>query len=266
MLYPRLIPSLLVNSDRELVKTTYFENANYIGDPLNAAYIFSNFEVDELLVLDIDASKQERCIPLDFVESISNFTKVPLTIGGGIKDLNQIHDILSLGVERIAISSILSKNFEILNQASTMYGSSSISVIINAYINKRGDFVGIFGRPDISKKHYPINEISYLCQENGAGEIIINCINREGTRKGFNINLMQSLNETLSIPLVALGGCGKIDHINELIKKTPISGISCGTFFVYANESSQVLLNYEPTAKWLKDNFKEFKEIYKNEF
>ena len=265
MLYPRLIPSLLVNSKQELVKTTYFENENYIGDPLNAAYIFSNFEVDELMVLDIYASQQERCIPLDFVKSIANFTKVPLTIGGGIKNLNQIHDILSLGVERIAISSILSKNFEILNQASTMYGSSSITVIINAYKNKDGDFVGIFGRPDISKKHYPIEEISLLCQENGAGEIIVNCINREGTRKGYDIKLMKSLNKNLSIPLVALGGCGEIDHINELIKATPISGIACGTFFIYANDSSQVLLNYEPIAKWLKDNYKQYAEIYKNE-
>ena len=137
MLYPRLIPSLLVNSKQELVKTIRFKEENYLGDPLNAAYIFSGFEADELLVLDIDASKNKRCISFEFVKSLATFTKVPLTVGGGISNLDQIHDILSLGVERIALSNALSDNLNLLKQAANNYGSSSISVIINTFKNKK---------------------------------------------------------------------------------------------------------------------------------
>ena len=262
MLYPRLIPSLLVNEKQELVKTICFKDRNYLGEPLNTAYIFSAFEADELLVLDIDASKNKKCISLDFIKSLSTFTKVPLTVGGGISNLDQIHDILSLGVERIALSSSLNYCFELLNNSVNCYGSSSISVIVNTFKNIEGELIGCFGRPELSKKFYPINEICRLCENNGAGEIVINQIDHEGTRKGFDINLMRALNEELSIPLVALGGCGSKEHISDLLKKTPISGISCGTFFVYAPETSQVLLNYTSTSTWLKENSKQFIEIH----
>tara|TARA_B100001989_G_scaffold204922_1_gene153489 strand:- start:17 stop:811 length:795 start_codon:yes stop_codon:yes gene_type:complete len=263
MLYPRLIPSLLVNEKQELVKTICFNDRNYLGEPLNTAYIFSAFEADELLVLDIDASKNKKCISLDFVKSLSTFTKVPLTVGGGVSNLDQIYEILSLGVERIALSSALNDDFKLLNKAANSYGSSSISVIVNTYRNNSGELMACFGRPEFSRKFYPINEICKKCEDFGAGELVINHIDNEGTRKGFDVNLMQDLNEKVSIPLVALGGCGSKKHISDLLKKTPISGISCGTFFVYAPETSQVLLNYTSTSTWLKENFKQFIEIYK---
>lgn len=263
MLYPRLIPSLLVNENQELVKTICFKDRNYLGEPLNTAYIFSSFEADELLVLDIDASKNKKCISLDFVKSLSNFTKVPLTVGGGVSNLDQIYNILSLGVERISLSNALNDNFNLLNEAVNSYGSSSISVIVNTFRNNIGELIACFGRPEVSRTFYPIDEICEKCEDYGAGELIINQIDHEGTRKGFDIKLMQDLNEKVSIPLVALGGCGSKEHISDLLKRTPISGISCGTFFVYAKETSQVLLNYNATSNWLKENFHQFKDIYK---
>ena len=263
MLYPRLIPSLLVNSNQELVKTICFQNRNYLGEPLNTAYIFSAFEADEILVLDIDASRNKKCISTDFVHSLSTFTKVPLTVGGGISSLDQIHDILSMGVERITLSNSLNSNFNLLYDAANNYGSSSISVIINTFRSVKGKLVGCFGRPELSKDFHPIQEICQRCEDKGAGEIVINQVDLEGTRKGFDINLMKNLNEKLSIPLVALGGCGEIKHISDLLASTPISGISCGTFFVYAPKTSQVLLNYNSTSKWLKENFNQFKDSYK---
>ena len=262
MLYPRLIPSLLVNEKQELVKTICFNDRNYLGEPLNTAHIFGGFEADELLVLDIDASKNKKCISLDFIKSLSTFTKVPLTVGGGISNLDLIHDILSLGVERIALSSSLNCNFELLKNSVNSYGSSSISVIINTFRNTEGELMGCFGRPELSKQFHPINEICRRCEDYGAGEIVINQIDHEGTRKGFDINLMKDLNKELSIPLVALGGCGSTEHISELMQSTPISGIACGTFFVYAQETKQVLLNYASTSTWLKKNFNQFKDIY----
>ena len=255
MLYPRLIPSLLINSKKELVKTKVFKNQHYIGDPLNAAYIFSGFEADELFVLDIDASKNKKCISLDFVKSLSTFTKVPLTVGGGITNLNQINTILSLGVEKIALSNILSEDFNLLQKASNSYGASSITVVINSLRKDNGKIVGYFGRPRSSNISFPINDLTKKCQDNGAGEIVINRVDIEGTKQGFDVDLMSSLNEKLSIPLVALGGCGKLKHIEDLISKTRISGIACGSFFVYAEDSQEVLLSYETASKWLKNYF-----------
>lgn len=263
MLYPRLIPSLLVNSKRELVKTIKFSKPKYLGEPLNTAFIFSGFEADELIVLDIDASKNKKCISLNFVESLSSFTNVPLTIGGGISNLEQIHKILSLGVERVALSNCLSNDFTVLNDSANIYGSSSIAVIINTFKNEDDQILGSFGRPDLCSNYFPIKEICKECQESGAGEIIINQIDHEGTRKGFDTKLMKELNQSLSIPLVALGGCGKIEHIHELLKSTPISGISCGSFFVYSPDTSEVLLSYDSASKWLKNNFEKYINSYK---
>ena len=170
MLYPRLIPSLLVNEKQELVKTICFKNRNYLGEPLNIAHIFSAFEADELLVLDIDASKNKKCISLDFVKSLSTFTKVPLTVGGGISNLDQIYEILSLGVERMALSSALNDDFRLLNKAANSCGSSSISVIVNTYRSKIGELMACFGRPELSRKFYPlmkfVKNVKIVEQEN----------------------------------------------------------------------------------------------------
>lgn len=246
MLRPRLITSLLVDNNMHLVKTTCFKDRNYIGDPLNAAYIFSDFEVDELLVLDIDASQKNNHIKYDFVEALSHFTTVPLTVGGGISKLDQIHDLLALGVERIAISETLAYDFRFLEEAANRFGSSSITVIIN--VKRESNYIAKFGR---FNNKQDIFSLSKKCQEAGAGELVINHMDKEGTFSGFDINLFKTLNEYLSIPIVALGGCGCVSHIEELLQATPISGIACGSHFVYAPGTRDVLLNYSDTSYFM---------------
>tara|TARA_Y100001968_G_scaffold311645_1_gene333959 strand:+ start:776 stop:1537 length:762 start_codon:yes stop_codon:yes gene_type:complete len=250
MLRPRLITSLLVDRNLHLVKTTRFVERNYIGDPLNAAYIFSNFEVDELIVLDIDASKYSTHIKFDFVKALSHFTTVPLTVGGGIRSIDEIHDLLALGVERIAISESLASNFRFLEEATNRFGSSSISVILN--VQKNGRYITKFGR---FTSNEDLTTISKRCQDAGAGELVINQVDREGTLSGFDIDLYKSLNAELTIPIVALGGCGNVKHIQELLSATPISGIACGSHFVYEEGTSEVLLNYCDTSSFVNKLF-----------
>ena len=125
MLRKRLIVSLLIDDDCHLVNTINFSKRKYIGDPLNAAYIYSHYEVDELLVLDIDATKGERCIPYEFVKALSNFTTVPLTIGGGIGKLDQIQHVLSFGVEKVVIGENIKHDFSFIKEASNKFGSCS---------------------------------------------------------------------------------------------------------------------------------------------
>ena len=243
MLRTRLIVSLLVDSELHLIKTKKFKERNYIGDPLNAAHVFSNFEVDELIVLDIDANKNNRSIPYEFIKALSNFTTVPLTVGGGISSIKQIKEILSYGVEKVAISQFLNKDFRFLEEATHRFGTSSISVIVNVKKDSNNNYQAFLG----STKGKPNNlfDLAHRCQASGAGELIINNVDYDGKKMGFDIELMTQLNNKVVIPIVALGGCGKVDHIKNLIQKTPVSGVACSSLFIYANEQNNVLLKYQ---------------------
>lgn len=259
MLIPRLIPTLLVDSNLNLVKTKKFKERNYIGDPLNSAYIFSGFEADELVVLDIDASPMKRAISYEFVKALATFTTVPLCVGGGISNLDQIKNLLALGVEKVALSESLNSNFKLLEEASNRFGSSSITVIINCFKDNQFSYKGSFGLPR-SNSSKRIDIITRECQDAGAGELIINNINLEGSKKGYDFSLMKTLNEKLTIPLIALGGCGNLKHIEDLLSASPLSGVACGSFLIYAPQTSQVLLSYPDKSTWLKNNFANFKK------
>lgn len=244
MLNPRIITSLLIDSNKNLVKTINFDNRKYIGDPFNASYIFSNYEVDELLILDIDASRFDKSISYDFVESLTNFTNIPLTIGGGIKDIDQIQRILSLGVERVVLSNYLNQNFNFLLDAVNEFGSSTISVAVNITKRNKNKYYGYFGAPNKYKKPYPLLDIIKMIEEVGAGELIINNVDKDGLMNGFDIPILEKINKYAHIPVVGLGGCGKKEHIKKLLNKVKLSGIACGSFFIYAPDSQEVLLKY----------------------
>ena len=262
MLPPRLIPTLLVDSQLHLVKTTQFGSRHYLGDPLNAAYVFSGFEVDELIVLDIDATAQRRSIPLTFVAALARFTSVPLTVGGGITTLEQIHDLVALGVEKVALSSALTQDFSFLERAVDHFGSSTISVILNVQSQSNGLSLAWYGRPDSASTSAgrPLEELSLACERAGAGELVIQAVDRDGQRQGFAVSALAELNRDLCIPIVALGGCGHQRHISELLQASPLSGVASGSLFVYAPDSQQVLLNYPLCHSWLQRQLPQFQE------
>ncbi len=242
MLRTRLIVCLLIDENLHLINTKNFIKNNYLGDPLNAAYIFSNYEVDELLVLDIEASKKDKSISYEFIKALSNFTTVPLTVGGGISNLQQIQDILSFGVEKVVIGKNLKYDYSFLREASNRFGSSSISAVLNVKELNNGEYLLFMGDNKIHNSNI-INE-ALSCQNAGAGELIINDIDRDGSRRGLNIELMKMLNSKLSIPIVAMGGCGNNFHITELLEEIPLSGIAASSIFVYAPGTDKVLLKY----------------------
>jgi cyclase len=265
MLQPRLIPVLLVDGQLQLVKTTGFSERHYLGDPLNAAYVFSGFEVDELMVLDVDASTQGRSIPLPFVAALARFTSVPLTVGGGITSLDQIHDLLALGVEKVSLSAVLSRSFSFLQQAADRFGSSTISVILNVRSHGEDPALAWFGRPDAAAAGpgQPLAQLALACQQAGAGEVVIQAADRDGHRHGYAVALLADLNRELTIPLVALGGCGSHNHMAELLAATPLSGVAAGSMFVYAPGSQQVLLHYMPSYLWLQQQLPALQETWR---
>lgn len=257
MLETRLIPVLLVDGQGHLVKTISFSDRNYLGDPLNAAYVFSGFEVDELIVLDIDATPNGRSISPQFVESLASFARVPLCVGGGIHTLEQIHELLSLGVEKVALSAFLDQDFSFLRSACERFGSSTISVVLNCLgesqmTNEVSATKACFGRPDLSTNIHSLLDIILACQESGAGELILNHVERDGTRVGYASDAIAAVNARVTIPVVALGGCGKPQHLSDMLQQSRLSGLAAGSLFVYASDTSQVLLNYTTTNNWLK--------------
>ena len=243
MLIPRILPCLLIDSSQHLVKTISFDIRTYIGDPLNAAYLFSSFEADEILVLDIDASTERRSIRLDFVKELARFASVPLTIGGGITSLQIIEDIISLGVERVALSSALASHPALLNDAISHFGSSSIVVIINVVTSSDGIYFARFGK-ELSSPLIPLDEAINFCQTNGAGEIVLHDVNRDGTRLGFNNYLFSEYAKNCDIPVIALGGGSTQLDVQELFNSSNIAAAALGSSFVYAPNTSQVLINY----------------------
>lgn len=247
MLQTRLIPSLLVDRNLHLVKTKQFTDRHYLGDPLNAAYVYSGYEVDELLVLDIDATPLRRSISLNFVEALARFTRVPLTVGGGIRTISEIQDLLALGVERVVLGAALAHDFDFLRQAADRFGSSTISVVVNVLKMPNGSVRGYFGR-DGKAQALPLVEFACACEAAGAGEVVVYDVEREGMREGFDLSIFSALNDALTIPLVALGGCGSEGHIEALINTTPVSGIAVGSQLVYAPGTQEVLLNYPHPA------------------
>jgi len=243
MLYPRIIPNLLIHK-KGLVKTVRFKDAKYVGDPINAVKIFNEKEVDELFVVDIDASVCGHEPDYKMIENLANECRMPLCYGGGIKTIEQALQIFSLGVEKIAISSLAVEDPAIIAELSERVGNQSVVVVLDVKNKTFGTKYELFIHN--GKKGTGINPIEFAVkmQECGAGEIVLNSIDHDGVMKGFNVNLIQKISEVIRIPLTVLGGAGTIEDIGELIKENGIIGIAVGSFFVFKGKYKAVLINY----------------------
>ena len=243
MLKPRIIPCLLIDSAQHLVKTICFDSRKYIGDPLNAVYLFSAFNVDEIILLDIDASPENRSIRLDFIKSLGCFASAPISIGGGISTISEIEEVISLGVERVVLSSVLAHEPYFLKSASREFGSSTIAVIINIVLSDCVNLLARFGT-DPNSPLFPIDKAIRFCEENGAGEIILYDTTRDGTRSGFNIDLFTQYASSTYLPVIALGGGSTPSDLKALFDCSSVSAAALGSAFIYAPDTFQVLVNY----------------------
>tara|TARA_B110000879_G_C11129535_1_gene495385 strand:+ start:647 stop:1414 length:768 start_codon:yes stop_codon:yes gene_type:complete len=242
MLRPRIIPSLLLH-DKGLVKTVNFKSPKYIGDPINAVRIFNEKQVDELAFFDIDASILNKEPDYILIEKLANQSRMPLCYGGGVKTVEQAQKIFGLGIEKIALSSAVIKNPNLVTQIADRVGSQSVIVVLD--IKKK-----IFGGYEIythnGKKSNGINPFKFAneLEQLGAGEIIINSIDQDGIMKGYDMNLIDKIAESISIPLTVLGGAGSLTDIEKVIKKHGIIGVAAGSLFVFKGKYKAVLINY----------------------
>ena len=242
MLRPRIIPSLLIQ-DNGLVKTVNFKNPKYVGDPINAVRIFNEKEVDELAIFDIDATAKGLEPNYSLIERIANQSRMPLCYGGGVKTVEQAQKIFGLGIEKIALSSAVLHNPELITQIANRVGAQSVIVVLDV---KKKLFGGYEVYSHNGKKSTGINPFDFAekAQRLGAGEIIINSIDQDGVMKGFDMNLIDKVRDKISLPLTVLGGAGELQHIQQVIHKHGVIGVAAGSLFVFKGVYKAVLINY----------------------
>jgi cyclase len=242
MLNPRITPCLLVHN-KGLVKTVKFKDSKYVGDPINAVKIFNEKEVDELVVFDIDATIENRGPDYKLIENLANECRMPLCYGGGIKTVSQAQRILSLGVEKIAISSAVFDNPNLIQEISSQVGNQSVVVVFD--VKKK-----LFGGYDLythnAKNKIKLDLIGLVekVQELGAGEIIINSIDNDGMMKGYDLDLINKIKNKTNVPMTVLGGAGALEDISQVIDKFGIIGCAAGSLFVFKGKYKAVLINY----------------------
>lgn len=242
MYRPRVIPTLLLKGDG-LVKSVKFKDYNYIGDPINAVKIFNDLRVDELVFLDIEATKEGRCISVDFVKDVGDEANMPFAVGGGIKTLEQIQQLISAGAEKVIITTEATQNPDFIAKAAETFGSSTIVVGIDVKKKWLGG-QKVWSHAGTKAGNYTPIEFAQLMEQKGAGEIVIQSIERDGTMSGYDIDLIRSISEAVTIPIIALGGAGKFQDLEEAYQKGYANGLACGSLFVYQGTKKGVLINY----------------------
>jgi cyclase len=247
MLYPRIIPCLLVHN-KGLVKTTRFKEPKYVGDPINAVKIFNEKEVDELIVVDIDASREEKEPDYKMIENLAAECRMPFCYGGGIKSVEQAQHIFSLGVEKIAISSLAVENPTIITEIAERVGNQSVVVVMDVKKKAFSSKYEIYLHNGTKATGLDPVIFAVEMQKLGAGEIVVNSIDNDGVMKGYDLSLIQKIRDKINIPLTVMGGAGSIADIGELIEQHGIIGAAAGSIFVFKGKYRAVLINY-PTVK-----------------
>jgi len=251
MFRPRVIPVLLLRNNG-LVKTVGFGAATYIGDPMNAVKIFNDLKVDEIMLLDIDATKEGRTISIDLVREIGEEANMPFSVGGGIKNIETIKALTKAGAERVVINSFAVENPNFIQEATAIFGSSTICVCLD-YKKKWGRGNRVFTQSGNKNSKKELIESAIEMEQAGAGEVIIQSIERDGEMTGYDLDLIKEVSKSLTIPVIALGGAGSIKDIEDGYKLAYANGLAAGSFFVFKGKHRGVLIQYPPIKKY---NFK----------
>jgi cyclase len=243
MLFPRIIPCLLVRNGG-LVKTTNFSNPKYVGDPINAVRIFNEKEVDEIIVIDIDATSENREPDYRMIDHLAAECRMPLCYGGGVKTSAQVQRIIELGVEKVSLSSAAIENPEIVSEAAKYVGNQSIVVVLDVKKNPSNNEYEVRTNNGQKKTGQNPVELAKQMERRGAGEIVINSIDNDGLMKGYDYDLVKSIRNEINIPITVLGGAGSLQDIGRLFQKFGIVGAAAGSLFVFKGVYRAVLINY----------------------
>jgi len=254
LIRPRIIPCLLIK-DGGLVKTTQFVNPKYVGDPINTVRIFNEKRVDELIVLDIDATVEGKNPDFKMIGNLATECRMPLCYGGGIKTVEQVCEIISLGVEKVSLSSAAIENPEIVKNCAELVGNQSVVVTLDVK-KTDNDYKVYLQNGRVNTNLDPVVLVKDL-QESGAGEIVVNSIDCDGIMKGYDFDLIEKIKDVASIPITVVGGAGTLSDIGELFAGFGLIGACAGSLFVFNGVYRAVLINYatQEEKQQLFDNY-----------
>ncbi|WP_394993436.1 AglZ/HisF2 family acetamidino modification protein [Emticicia sp.] len=257
MLRPRIIPCLLVHN-KGLVKTVKFKDPKYVGDPINAVKIFNEKEVDELIVIDIDATVQNKEPNFEMIKNLAVECRMPFCYGGGVKTVEHARKIINLGAEKVAISASAIENSNLVSDIAQAVGSQSVVVILDVKKKILGGYEVYTHNAKKGTGKSPI-ELAKQFEALGAGEIVLNSIDNDGVMKGYDITIIDKIREATSLPITILGGVGSLQDIEKAISRYGIIGVAAGSLFVFKGVYKAVLINYpnkEDKDKIIGENFK----------
>jgi imidazole glycerol-phosphate synthase subunit HisF len=245
MLRTRVIPALLLRGE-SLVKTVQFGRFTYVGDPCNTVRIFNELEVDELLFLDITATKERRGPNLSLLADIATECFMPLAYGGGVRSLSDAKSVFDIGFEKIALNSAAVENPGLITEIAKPYGSQAVIVSIDV---KQGLWGGQTVRGRAGQHNTKRDPVAWAkeVESRGAGEILLTSIDREGSWAGFDLDLVKRVADAVSIPVIAHGGAGSVADIGKVVKEAHASAVALGSMVVFQKKGMGVLVNF-PSA------------------
>jgi len=244
--FTRVIPALLIHNGG-IYKTSRFKNPVYIGDPLNAIRLFNDLGVDEICILDIDASKKNIKPNYSAIEEMASEAFMPFSYGGGIKTIDEANTLLQLGIEKIVLNYAVLHSHKLTNQCAEQFGSQSVVVSINY---KKKIFSGNLCYDYVKKKTLEINvsNAALDAQKSGAGEVIINSVDRDGLMCGLDLETIKEVTDVISLPLVACGGAGSVEQIQAAIE-AGASAVAAGSMFIFHGKQRGILISYPKEAE-----------------
>jgi|SRR3989304_1887977 len=242
MLKTRVMPCLLLRN-RGLVKTVKFKNPAYVGDPINTIRIFNEKEVDELILLDITATIENKEVNYQVISEVASECFMPLTYGGGIRSIESAKKIFSIGIEKIAINSSALENPGFIKELADVFGSQSVVVSIDVKKTLLGKYLVFAKGGRESTKNDPV-EWAKNAEHLGAGELLLTSIDRDGTFEGYDIELIKRVSSAVNIPVIACGGAGKIDDFAIAVHDGRASAVAAGSMVVYQGPHRAVLINF----------------------
>lgn len=243
MLRSRITPCLLVHK-KGLVKTVGFKDPKYVGDPINAVKIFNEKEVDELIVLDIDASVEGRGPDFNLIKNLAVECRMPFCYGGGVSSVEEAKKIISLGAEKVALSSAVFEDFDLVKRIGEAVGIQSVVVVLD--VKKKPLFGGyeIYIHNGRKSTGLKVKDFVEKLDKIGVGEIVINSIDRDGKMEGYDFTLIDIVRSATEVPMTILGGAGNLEDIRKVISKYKIIGVAAGSLFVFKGKYRAVLISY----------------------
>ncbi len=238
----RIIPCLLI-SGNGLVKTRKFKDPIYIGDPVNAMRIFSEKEVDEIVVLDIDASRQQQEPNYELIAEMAGEAFMPMAYGGGIRTLDQVRKLIRSGIEKVVINTAATESTDLIRVVADIYGSQAVVGAVDVKKTLFGGYRVVTKSATVDSGLDLYVHLQQLIAA-GVGEIFVNSVDRDGMMAGYDLPLIQSITQKVNVPVVACGGAGTIEHLSQGVNEGGASAVAAGSMFVFYGKHRAVLINY----------------------